>query len=545
VGDEAVYAFYDARIPPDVFDVRSFEAWWRDAASRTPRLLDMTEADLLDDAARADERDFPTRWQQGDQVLALSYRFEPGAVDDGVTAVVPLALLAQLRPEGFDWQVPGLRDELITALLRSLPKAIRRHVVPAADWAARFAEDLDGQGPESNAGNPPTPLREALAVRIQRVANQPVTAADFELERVPDHLRVSFRVVDERGRPISSDRDLPALQLRLSDRARTSVEKSLSRSPEGRAGKRSAHDEGGSAYTSLGRPEGITPRSGITDWDLGALPDVVDTKVAGGIVRGYPALIDEGRSVALRVEATPEAAARATRAGVRRLLLLAVPSPATYVLEHLTSAEKLALATSPYPSAKALVEDARVAVADAVIAREMGSSALRTRADFERVRDALSAVVVDETFRAVSLASRILTSARDVDRAVRAQNSLTLLGALRDVRGQVAGLVFPGFVSRIGSSRLVHVPRYLQGALERVEGLADNPGRDRQRMTEFERAAVSYSEAGGSIPGSADEAPALERTRWLLEEYRVSLFAQHLGTAEPVSLQRIQKSLRE
>ncbi|HEX5730627.1 ATP-dependent RNA helicase HrpA, partial [Microbacterium sp.] len=191
VGDEAVYAFYAARIPRDVFDVRSFEAWWRDASSRTPRLLDMTEADLLDDAARGDERDFPARWTQGDQVLSLQYRFEPGADDDGVTAVVPLALLAQLRPDGFDWQVPGMRDELITGLLRALPKAIRRSVVPAADWAARFAEELSGQGPEFHDGMPPVALLDALAVRIQRVANQPVRSADFEMDRVAGHLQVS------------------------------------------------------------------------------------------------------------------------------------------------------------------------------------------------------------------------------------------------------------------------------------------------------------------------------------------------------------------
>ena len=289
----------------------------------------------------------------------------------------------------------------------------------------------------------------------------------------------------------------------------------------------------------------VVERTGLIDWDFADLPDVVDTKVAGGVVRGYPALVDEGSTVALRVEATPEAAERATRAGVRRLLLLAVPSPASYVLEHLTSAEKLALAASPYASARALVEDARIAIADAVVARTSGPAAVRTRADFERVRDALSGAVLDETFQTVSLAARILTAARDVDRAMREQNSLTLLGALNDVRGQVSGLVFPGFVSRIGSARLAHVPRYLQGARERVEGLADNPGRDRQRMTEFERAAAIYAEAGGAIPPSADAPDAVVRTRWLLEEYRVSLFAQHLGTAEPVSLQRIQKSLRE
>ena len=545
VGDEAVFRFYDARLPQDVFDARSFEAWWKDAATRTPRLLDMTEADLVDEASRGDERDFPARWHQGDQVLSLAYRFEPGAPDDGVTAVVPLALLAQLRPDGFDWQVPGMRDELITALLRALPKSIRRHVVPAADWAATFAADLAGLGPEAHDGLPPTALRDALAARIQRVANQPVTAADFELERVPGHLQVSFRAVDERGRTVGSDRDLATLQTRLADRARASVSRSLN------APARPANGPAAPVRQApAGAPAGpaFAERTGLTDWTFEDLPEVVDTKVAGGVVRGYPAIVDEGASVALRIEATPEAAARATRAGVRRLVLLAVPSPVAYVLDHLTSPEKLALAASPYPSAKALVEDCRVAVADAVIARTAHGGAtgvVRTKAGFEAVRDALSAVVVDELFQTVSLTARILTAARDVERSMRDANSLTLLGALGDVKAQLAGLVFPGFVSRTGTARLAHLPRYLRGALDRVKALPDNPGRDRQRMTEFERAASVYAEAGGTTPPPADAPTAIVHTRWLLEEYRVSLFAQGLGTAEPVSLQRIGKALRE
>jgi ATP-dependent helicase HrpA len=226
-------------------------------------------------------------------------------------------------------------------------------------------------------------------------------------------------------------------------------------------------------------------------------------------------------------------------------VLLTVPSPSAYVLEHLTSAEKLALATSPYPSAKALIEDGRVAVAETVIARTAVDGVVRSRAGFEAVRDAFSAAVVDELFQAVSLAARILTGARDVEKAMRAANSLTLLGALNDIKGQLAGLVFPGFVSRTGTARLAHLPRYLRGALERVRALADNPGRDRQRMTEFERAATLFSEAGGVVPLPDDAPASLVHARWLLEEYRVSLFAQSLGTAEPVSLQRIQKSLRE
>lgn len=554
VGDEAVFRFYDARIPRDVFDARSFEAWWKEASARTPRLLDMTEADLVDEASRGDERDFPARWTQGDQVISLAYRFEPGAPDDGVTAVVPLALLAQLRPDGFDWQVPGMRDELITALLRSLPKAIRRHVVPAADWAATFAADLAGQGPEAHDGLPPLPLRQALAARIQRVANQPVNAEDFELDRVPAHLLVSFRAVDERGRTVGSDRDLRSLQERLSDRVRASVSKSLTAraasTRPGPAASVAAASPGaagpGAANGAAGEhaSPGFAERAGLTEWGFGDLPDVVDTRVAGGVVRGYPAIVDEGPTVALRIEATPEAAARATRQGVRRLVLLSVASPAAYVLEHLTSAEKLALAASPYPSAKALIEDCRVAVADAVIARTAPEGAVRTRARFEEVRDALSAVVVDELFQTVSLAARILTAAREVERTMRDANSLTLLGALGDVKGQLAGLVFPGFAARTGTDRLAHVPRYLRGARDRVRALSDNPGRDRQRMTEFERAAALFADAGGTIPPAEDAPPSLVHARWLLEEYRVSLFAQTLGTAEPVSLQRIQKALR-
>ncbi|MBZ4485761.1 ATP-dependent RNA helicase HrpA [Microbacterium sp. cx-55] len=539
-GDEAVYAFYDSRLPADVFDVRSFESWWRDAATRTPKLLDLTEDDLLEKNSRADERDFPTRWTQGDQVLTLAYRFEPGAADDGVTAVVPIALLAQIRPDGFDWQVPGMRDELITALLRALPKAIRRHVVPAADWAARFAEDLAEAGPENHGGLPRETLAAALAARIQRVANQPVTAADFEFDRVPAHLSISFRAVDERGRPVGSDRDLVALQARFADRARTSVARSLARPRAGAPAAIAAVS--GVAPAASGA---VTERTGLTDWSFGDLPALVDSPVAGGIVRGYPALVDAGASVTLRVEATPEAAARETRAGVRRLVLLAVPSPVSYVLDHLTASEKLALVTSPYQNAKALVEDARVAVADAVIAGIAADGIVRDRAAFERLRDAFSAAVTDELFRTVSLSARILLALREVERAMKQQNSLTLLGALGDVRGQLAGLVYPGFLSRTGLARLAHLPRYLQGAKERVEALADQPGRDRARMTEFERIADGYAEAGGTIPLPADAPATLVRARWLLEELRVSLFAQRLGTAEPVSAQRIAKTLRE
>ncbi|MCT1477728.1 ATP-dependent RNA helicase HrpA [Microbacterium sp. p3-SID336] len=540
-GDEAVFRFYDERIPAEVFDVRSFEAWWRDALVATPKLLVMRESDLIDDEDRADQREFPTRWTQGDQVLGLAYRFEPGAPDDGVSVVVPLPLLAQLEDRGFDWQVPGLRAELVTGLLRALPKAIRRHVVPAADWAEKFGAELADQGPEAHEGLPPRTLKEALARLIQPLANQLVSASDFEDERVPAHLRMNFRAVDDRGRVVGSGRDLRALQAQLSDRARSSVARSVAKAP----GTGPARPGEAPARVAAASVE----QSGLTAWSFGDLPEVLDTRVAGGVVRGYPAIVDDGASVSVRVESTPDAAAAATRDGVLRLVLLAVPSPSSYVQQHLTSQEKLALAASPYSSASALIEDCRAAVARRVIDGSTGApdgrdrGIVRTEAAFAQVRDAVSAVLVDELFACVSLVARILTKAREVERGIKGQNSLALLGPLGDLRGQLSGLLHPGFVSAAGVDRLAQYPRYLDGMLDRLKTLANEPGRDRARMTEFERMAKAYEEAGGTIPLPRDATPALAETRWLLEEYRVSLFAQRLGTAQPVSPQRIMKAL--
>ncbi len=300
---------------------------------------------------------------------------------------------------------------------------------------------------------------------------------------------------------------------------------------------------------STGGPGGMdqppfTERTGLTTWDFDTLPAAVELRVPGGVVRGYPALIDEGRSVALRTEVSAQAAAAASRAGLRRLLLLSVPSAAGYVLEHLTQAEKLVLAASPYPSAAALIEDCRAAVADAVIARATTTAEVRDRTQFEAVRDAFGAVAVDELFACVALTARILTRSREVDRALKQHTSMTLLGALGDLRAQLAGLLPPGFVAQTGVTRLAHLPRYLDGMLHRLRGLGDDPGRDRTRLTEFQRAAAAFADAGGDIPLAAGSAETLVRARWLLEEYRISLFAQTLGTAEPVSLQRIQKALR-
>jgi ATP-dependent helicase HrpA len=514
--DEAVFGFYDRRIPADIADQRAFETWWKRTRQTDPDLLTMTAANLLPDEDRVElvetnERvatDYPETWQQGDQRLTLRYRFEPGAEDDGVTVQVPLALLASLRPEGFDWQVPGLREELVTALIKALPKAIRRNVVPAGDWARRLVAELPERPTDAS-------LTSTLAAAIQRATYTPVAASDFELDRVPAHLRVTFAVMDERGKTVAAAKDLAELQARLKSSVRESVARATA------------------------TPTSSLERKGITGWDFDELPRVLDTKSGGNTIRAYPALVDEGASVAIRLMATPADQARENRRGARRMLQLATPSPVSYVQEHLTTAEKLSLAQSPYRTTGELFADCLAACIDSVLTgREVW-----TRAEFERARDDVSAVVLDEMFRTVSLVSRITLAGRAAEKAIKGASSVALLSPLADAREQLGNLLFPGFVSATGLAQLRRLPVYLDGIVYRVGKLAENLGRDRVWMQEVQQATERYVSAGGTLPLDADAPQHIVRARWLLEELRLSLFAQQLGAAEAVSLQRITKVL--
>jgi len=496
--DEAVVEFYDARVPREISDVRAFERWWKDARRENPDLLTMTRADLLDDDDDALDPDaFPDRMGG----FALRYRFEPGADDDGVTVEIPLERLAGVDPAPFEWLVPGMREELVTALIKALPKAIRRNVVPAADWARRLLPTLDDS----------LPLRESLARAIRSVAQTPVDPRDFELDRVPANLRMTFAAVDGRGKRVGTSKDLSALRLRFAERARERV------------------------AAVVATPGQELERSGLTTWDVGSLPEVVES----GGVQGFPALVDEGRSVGVRVFATALEARTAHPLGVRRLLALALPSPAGYVRDHLTDAEKLALAASPYPSANALLDDAVLAT----IAQLAGGRAPRDAAGFETLRAEVSGGLVDGMFATVSTAARVLTAAREADRAISAASSVAFLGPLGDARRQLDALVHPGFVAITGADRLRRVPVYLAGLLHRVQKLPDNPGRDRAWQTEVGQATELYEQVGGTLPLAADADPRLVEARWMLEELRLSLFAQHLGAAGPVSVQRVRKLL--
>jgi ATP-dependent helicase HrpA len=500
--DEAVIEFYDARIPGGITDVRGFERWWKDARATAPALLTMTRADLLeedDDVVARDPDAFPDRLHG----FALTYRFEPGTADDGVTVEIPVERFATVDARPFEWLVPGLREELVTALLRALPKAIRKHVVPAADWARRLLPTLD----------PADELLPALAAAIRAATHTVVDPAAFELERMPANLAMNYAAVDGVGKRLGTSKSLAELRERFAEKTRATVAKAVAVATPGRE----------------------LERTGLTTWDFDTLPAVVEA----GPVRGYPALVDMKSSVGIRVFATDAEALASHPRGALRLLSLTVPSPVGYVRDHLSDAEKLALAASPYSSTPALWDDALLATLAAVT----GDRAPRDKPGFDALRAEVSAGLLDGLFETVAVMAKVLTSAREVDRAIAAASSLAFMGPLTDARSQLGGLVHAGFAGIAGVARLRRMPVYLSGILHRVARLADNPGRDRTWQTEVEQATTLYLGAGGTLPLTVDTPARLAEVRWMLEELRLSLFAQHLGAAGPVSVPRIRKAL--
>ena len=522
--DEKIVEFFEQRIPADVTDVRRFERWWRDALKEHPETLTITRDDLVEaEQLPEDDGSYPTRLTLGDQTLSVGYRFEPGAADDGVTVTVPLPLLPRLDTAGFDWLVPGLRHELVTALLKTLPKPIRRNVVPAADWATKL---LAAVPPEADLRE--LSVTEFLASEIRRQTFTPVEPDDFDLDRLPAHLRMGYAVVDDRGGRLARGTDLTALQQKLRERGRDSV-----------------------ARVATAAAKSPIERGGITVWDDtigqgGTLPRQLEMRRGDTTVRAFPALTDEGSSVALKLQTSIADQVAAHRAGVRRLVQLGVPSPLAYIQEHLTSAEKLSLGASPYRSTAALIDDALRAVIDEELAS--AASAPRDalpwdRASFESLRDRVNAGLPDRLFGIVATTAAVLAAAREVDVLISRTSSLQLMAPLAEAREQLNALVFDGFIGRTGLARLPRLAVYLRGVTYRVERLADNLGRDRAWMLEVQQAVDLYTAAGGTLPLSADPEPRIRDARWMLEELRLSLFAQPLGAQGPISVQRIRKAL--
>ncbi|GAA2095064.1 ATP-dependent RNA helicase HrpA [Actinomadura alba] len=506
VDDETLFGFYDERVPADVVSGRHFDAWWKKARSEQPDLLSFEKTMLINaSAGDVSEEDYPDVWRHEGLELKLTYQFEPGADADGVTAHIPLPILNQVTADGFDWQIPGLREDLVTALIRSLPKPIRRSFVPAPNFAKAVLQRVTPRR---------EPLLDAVERELHRMGGVAVSREAWELDRVPDHLKITFRVVGRRGGTVAEDKDLDALKRRLKPKMRSTLAQAAS---------------------------GLE-REDLRTWDFGTLPQVYEGGAGGegsAQVRAYPALADEGGSVAIRTFGTEAEQRHAMWTGTRRLLLLNVPSPVKLVNARLSNQAKLALSHNPHGNAAALLEDCVACAADKLI-DEAGGPAW-DESGFTRLHDKVRADLHDVTLDTVGRVERVLAAAHRIEMRLKGTKSLALVPSLTDVRTHLSGLIFPGFVTVTGWRRLPDLLRYLRAIEHRLDKLPDNPGRDRQLTAQVERVVAACRPVLDRTPPF----DGAERIRWMIEEFRVSLFAQQLGTPYPVSEKRVLKALDE
>ncbi|HEU4346191.1 MAG TPA: ATP-dependent RNA helicase HrpA, partial [Actinoplanes sp.] len=506
VDDETVYALYDARIPADVVSARHFDAWWKKARRTGPNLLTFTR-ELLVNAGRAavDPGAYPDAWLADGIRLPLSYVFEPGSPRDGVTVHVPLTLLNKLDAEDFVWSVPGLRQEVVIQLIRGLPKALRTNFVPVPDWAGAVLDRIPARR---------GPLPEAIGAELRRLTGVVVPRDAWRPGQLPDHLRMAFRVVGEHGETLGEGRDLEALRRSLAPKVQATISAAA----------------------------GAIERTGITTGDFGTLPRRV-VQVRGGYeVTVFPALADEGDSVAIRVFETEPEQRAAMRAGTRRLLLLTLPPAARFLQGRLDNRAKLELSrANPYRSIADLLDDCAGAAVDKLVADAGGP--VYSAGEFTALREAVRADLVDAVAGVVTQVRAVLATAYDLDQRLRELKDPALVAALADVRQQLRGLVHPGFVTETGWRQLHHLPRYLRAIVHRLDRLGGNLARDRQLMAQVHEIEQEYRELRAELPvgGPADE--GLREIRWMIEELRVSFFAQVLGTAYPVSDKRIYKAM--
>ena len=576
VDDSVLFAFYDARIPAHVTDVRAFDKWWKQARLEDDNYLDFNPEKLInEEAADYDDSQFPRQWVQrtdsGELTLDLRYEYAPtagiggartdAAKRDGVAVQVPILFLNQLSPEPFRWQIPGLRHELVTALIKSLPKAIRRNFVPAPDVARAACAAL-----EEDYSPATDELIPSLALVLRRLRGVVVEPEAFNWDAVPEHLKMGFQVRNARNKILGEGKDLRALQQQLHKEIRSALADSLGASDEAMA-KMVALAQGGSSNASgparpgsakgaknpakgtqseAGASGGVREVTGLTEFPAdmfpdGAIPRKVQRIIATQAVNGYPALVDEGSSVGLRIFPTEAEQLHAQRRGIIRLLQLQVPSPVRYVSEHLSHKEKIVFTQNPHGSIDELIRDCTVAALDHLVPH----TPIFTHAEYSELYEHVRAELIETVFDVTKLVAEILSEATALKKAIKKATSLTTMHAVSDVKAQMENLVYPGFVAKTGYDQLVHIPRYLKAAQVRLTKLGPNLHRDNQLMLTVQDLEDSYDNAVKSLPAGTIVPDALRRVNWMIEELRVSFFAQELGTAYTVSEKRIAKAQRE
>ncbi|MGO4224988.1 ATP-dependent RNA helicase HrpA [Vibrio cholerae] len=502
VDDEELFQFYDQRVGTVVVSGRHFDAWWKTASRKTPDLLSFEKEMLFKgDASHITDLDYPNFWHQGNLKLKLSYQFEPGENSDGVTVHIPLPILNQVEPHGFDWQIPGLRHELVVSLIKLLPKTLRKNFVPAPNYADAFL---------ARATAFEMPLLDAMEKELRRMTGVTVLREDWKLDQLPAHLKITYRAVDHRNRKLNESCDLHELKESLKEK----VQETLSQVADDDIEQRDLHT-----------------------WSFGELPKVYQQKRGGFEVRAYPALVDKKDSVEIKLFETEQEQLSAMRAGQRRLILLNVPSPINYLHANLPNKSKLGLYFNPYGKVLDLIDDCIACGVDKLI-EERGGMVWEPQA-FEALKEHVRAELGDTVVEIAKQVETILTTAYNINKRLKGKVDFTMAFALSDVKAQIEGLIFSGFATECGWKRLPDILRYMRAIERRMEKLPVDPNKDRLHMLKIESVANKYKELLNKIPKGMAIPDNVREIRWMLEELRVSYFAQQLGTPYPVSDKRI------
>ncbi|MFQ6371041.1 ATP-dependent RNA helicase HrpA [Shewanella sp. YIC-542] len=507
VDEGTLFAFYDERIPEGIYSLPLFKKWWQGQQQQTPELLNFNRELLMQrDDAHVSALDFPDNWQQDNLTLPLSYRFEPGEEDDGVSLHIPVALLNQLEERDFDWQVPGLREEKCVALIKSLPKPLRRNFVPAPDYARACVQAMKPLE---------QPLLESLCRQLLRMSGTRVSPEDFDVSAVPSHLMLNFKVEDDHGKLVAQSRSLDKLKAELQGQVKSAIRKVADK--------------------------GIEQQS-LTQWSFGQLPQEYQRRRGSYEVKAFPALVDEGDSVAIKLFDDEQQAQTLHRQGVRKLLLINIPSPVKHLQQALPNKAKLAMYFNPFGQVQWLIDD----IIHAAVQQILDESALDVRSPeaFDKARDMVRQEL-NATAEAIALkVEDILTTHQRIRKRLKGKISLNIAFAMSDIQSQLEQLVFKGFVEATGWQRLADVSRYLKAIEIRLDKLPVDPNRDKLHMLSIHNAAAEYAATLAKLPKSQAVPEALAQVRWMLEEYRVSCFAQTLGTAYPISEKRILNQLK-
>ena len=505
VDDETLFLFYEQRIGQEVVSARHFDTWWKKQPQDS---LNFEKSMLIKEGAgNISAHDYPNFWHQGNLKLRVTYQFEPGTDADGVTVHIPLPLLNQVTEEGFDWQIPGIRRDLIMALIKSLPKPVRRNFVPAPNYADALLGRI----------NPfEMPLLDAMEKELRKMSGVTVSREDWQLDQVPDHLKMTFRIVDDKNKTLREGKDLLALKSGLKEQ----VQQTLSAVAD----------------------DGIEQRD-LHVWSFGTLPERYEQKRGGYEVKAYPAIVDEKDSVAIRLFDSELEQQQAMLSGMRRLLLLNIPSPVKYLHEKLPNKAKLGLYFNPYGKVLDLIDDCISCGIDKLIA-ESGGLVWREE-DFAKLHEHVRANLNETVVQIAIQVEQILTTVFSINKRLKGRIDITMALALSDIKAQMSGLIYRGFVTQNGWKRLPDTLRYLQAIERRMDKLAMDPHRDRAQMLKVENIQQQWQQWFNKLPPVRQQSEDVKEVRWMIEELRVSYFAQQLGTPYPISDKRILQTMEQ